>query len=81
MARDGKTVRRNPSREGDPHGARRRERKTAIPRRALDANLIRQLRRRLSVGAEGLYGMRKTKGGSDGEVFRFQLGLLYSISG
>jgi hypothetical protein len=80
MARDGKTVRRNPSRGRDPHGARRRERKTAI-RRALDANPIRQLRRHLSVGAEGLYGMRKTKGGSDGEVFRFQLGLLYSISG
>jgi hypothetical protein len=40
-----------------------------------------QLRKRLSVGAEGLYGMRETKGGSDGEVFRFQLCLLYSISG
>jgi hypothetical protein len=43
------------------------------------ANLIWQLRKRLSVGAEGLYGMKETKDSSDGDVFRFQLGLLYSI--
>jgi hypothetical protein len=42
-------------------------------------NLIWQLRKRLSVGLEGLYGMRRTKDGSDGDVFRVQMGLLYSI--
>jgi hypothetical protein len=41
------------------------------------ANLIWQLRKRLSVGAEGLYGIKETKDSSDGDVFRF--GLLYSI--
>jgi hypothetical protein len=43
------------------------------------ANLIWQLRKRLSVGAEGLYGLKETKDGNDGDVFRFQLGLVYSI--
>lgn len=43
------------------------------------ANLIWQLRKRLSVGLEGLYGMRRTKDDSDGDVFRIQMGLLYSI--
>ena len=48
------------------------------------ANLIWQLRKRLSVGLEGHYGMRETNDygindGRDGNVFRMQLGLLYSI--
>jgi hypothetical protein len=43
------------------------------------ANLIWQLRKRLSVGLEGLYGTRETNDGRDGNVFRMQLGLLYSI--
>jgi hypothetical protein len=43
------------------------------------ANLIWQLRKRLSVGLEGLYGMRKTNDDDDGDVFRVQMGLLYSI--
>jgi len=43
------------------------------------ANLIWQLRKRLSVGLEGLYGTRETKDGRDGDVFRVQMGLLYSI--
>jgi hypothetical protein len=42
-------------------------------------NLVWQLRKRLSVGAEVLYGMKQTKGGTEGDAFRFQLGLLYSI--
>jgi hypothetical protein len=43
------------------------------------ANVIWQLRKRLSVGLEGLYGLRKTNDDSDGDVFRIQLGLLYAI--
>jgi hypothetical protein len=78
VARDGKTVRRDPRKAGDPHGASRTERKAAIRRRALGAKPIVQLRKRLSVGTEGLYGMKETRDGSGGEVFRFQLGLLYS---
>jgi hypothetical protein len=42
-------------------------------------NLVWQLRKRLSVGAEILYGMKETKDGADGDVFRFNLGLVYSI--
>jgi hypothetical protein len=42
-------------------------------------NLIWQMYKRLSVGLEGLYGFRKTKDDSDGDVFRVQVGLLYSI--
>ena len=43
------------------------------------ANVIWQLRKRLSVGAEGLFGAKETKDGSDGSAFRFTLGLVYSI--
>ena len=39
-------------------------------------NLIWQMYKRLSVGLEGLYGVRKTKDDTDGDVFRVQLGLL-----
>ena len=42
-------------------------------------NLIWQMYKRLSVGLEGLYGLRKTNDGSDGDVFRVHVGLLYSI--
>jgi hypothetical protein len=42
-------------------------------------NLIWQMYKRLSVGLEGLYGLRKTNDDSDGDVFRVQVGLLYSI--
>jgi hypothetical protein len=42
-------------------------------------NRIWQLRKRLYVGAEGLYGLKETKDRSDGDVVRFQLGLLCSI--
>jgi hypothetical protein len=43
------------------------------------ANLIWQIRKRLSVGLEGLYGLRETNDGHDGDVFRVQMGLVYSI--
>lgn len=42
-------------------------------------NLTWQLRERLSVGIEELYGYHKTKDGSDGDVFRTTIGLVYSI--
>ena len=42
-------------------------------------NIIWQLRKRLSVGLEELYGFKETKDGSDGDVFRTQLALMYSI--
>jgi len=42
-------------------------------------NVVWQVRKRLSIGLEELYGRRETKDGSDGDVFRTQLGLVYSI--
>ncbi len=42
-------------------------------------NLMWQLRERLSIGIEELYGFKETKDGSDGDAFRTQLGLVYSI--
>ena len=42
-------------------------------------NLVWQLRKRLSVGLEGLYGTNEHKDGNEGNVFRIQMGLLYSI--
>jgi hypothetical protein len=42
-------------------------------------NVIWQLRRRLSVGLETLYGHNEQASGSAGDVVRFQLGFLYSI--
>jgi hypothetical protein len=43
------------------------------------ANLVYQLFKRLSIGVETLYGYREVKSGDHGDVFRFQVGLLYSI--
>ncbi len=42
-------------------------------------NLVWQLRKRLSVGLEGLYGKREVQSGEDGDVFRVQLGMVYSL--
>ena len=42
-------------------------------------NLVWQARKRLSIGLEGLYGHKEEKSGADGDAFRIQLGLLYSI--
>lgn len=42
-------------------------------------NLMWQIRQRLTVGLEELYGYKKTNDGSDGDAFRTQLGLVYSI--
>lgn len=43
------------------------------------ANLVYQLLKRLSIGGEVLYGSREVKNGDDGDVFRFQIGLVYSL--
>ena len=42
-------------------------------------NVVWQVRKRLAVGLEQLYGSKETKDGSDGDVWRTQLGLVYSI--
>ncbi|OLC65645.1 MAG: hypothetical protein E6J46_12260 [Chloroflexi bacterium] len=42
-------------------------------------NLVSQLRKRLFIGAEGLYGLKETNDRSESDVYRFQLGMVYSI--
>jgi FtsZ-binding cell division protein ZapB len=42
-------------------------------------NIIWQARKRLSIGLEGLYGHKEEKSGAEGDAFRLQVGLLYSI--
>jgi len=43
-------------------------------------NLVWQIRKRLSVGLEGLYGLKEAQNGVDsGDHWRLQLGLVYSI--
>ena len=42
-------------------------------------NLVWQARKRLSIGFEALYGHKEEKSGADGDAFRLQLGVLYSI--
>jgi hypothetical protein len=44
------------------------------------ANLIWQLRKRLSIGLEGLYGFKEAHNGEDSrDHFRLQLGMVYSL--
>jgi hypothetical protein len=43
------------------------------------ANLVWQLRKRLSVGFECLYGFNKQNSGNSGDVWRVQTGLVYSL--
>lgn len=42
-------------------------------------NLVWQMRKRLSIGVEGLYGEKEEQGGAKGDAFRFQLGVVYSL--
>jgi hypothetical protein len=42
-------------------------------------NLVWQLRKRLSIGFEGLYGHKEEQSGAEGDAFRLQVGVLYSI--
>jgi hypothetical protein len=37
------------------------------------------MRKRLSLGFEGLYGRKEEQGGAKGDAFRLQLGLVYSL--
>ena len=43
------------------------------------ANLVYQIRKRLSVGLEGLYGKKIVNSGADGDVFRVQLGIAWAL--
>ena len=42
-------------------------------------NLVWQLRKHLSVGLEGLYGKKETQNGQSGDVWRAQVGMVYSL--
>lgn len=42
-------------------------------------NAIYQIRKRLSIGLEGLYGFKETKNGETGDAFRLQVGLSFSL--
>jgi hypothetical protein len=42
-------------------------------------NVIWQLRQHLSIGLEGLYGKKDVQSGADGDVWRVQLGMVYSL--
>jgi DcaP outer membrane protein len=42
-------------------------------------NVVWQIRKRLSIGFEGLYGHKEEKSGADGDAFRLQLGIVYSL--
>jgi hypothetical protein len=43
------------------------------------ANLVYQLRKRLNIGIEGLYGWKEVKNGDTGDVFRVQVGLSFAL--
>jgi hypothetical protein len=47
--------------------------------RYVSANLVWQLRKRLSVGFEALYGYSQQNSGDHGDVWRVQTGLVYSL--
>ena len=42
-------------------------------------NVIWQMKKHLSVGLEGLYGRKEVQSGAWGDVFRIQMGLMYSL--
>ena len=42
-------------------------------------NLVWQARKKLSVGLEGLYGRKEVQSGAFGDVWRVQIGLVYSL--
>jgi hypothetical protein len=43
------------------------------------ANLMYQVFKRMTVGLEGLYGKKEVKDGETGDVYRVQLGLVFSL--
>ena len=42
-------------------------------------NVMYQLRKRLTIGLEGLYGRKEVQDGTSGDVFRIQVSLVYSL--
>ena len=42
-------------------------------------NVVWQLRKKLSIGLEGLYGKKEVQSGDTGDVFRIHVGLVYSL--
>ena len=42
-------------------------------------NLVWQIRKRMSLGLEGLYGRKEVQSGANGDVWRIQMGLAYSL--
>ena len=42
-------------------------------------NLIYSIRKRLTIGLEGLYGRKEVKSGDNGDVFRIQVGLAWAL--
>jgi hypothetical protein len=42
-------------------------------------NLVWKATKRLNIGFEGLYGHKEEKNGADGDAFRLQLAVMYSI--
>ena len=42
-------------------------------------NLVWQIRKRLSVGLEGLYGRNEVQSGEDGDAWRVQVGVIYKL--
>ncbi len=43
------------------------------------ANVVYQIRKRLSIGLEALYGKKEVKSGADGDVYRIQMGIVWSL--
>lgn len=41
-------------------------------------NLVFQIYKRVSIGGEGLYGFHEVKSNDDGDVFRFQMSIIYA---
>jgi hypothetical protein len=42
-------------------------------------NVVYQIRKRLSIGLEALYGKKEVKSGADGDVFRVQMGIMWAL--
>jgi outer membrane DcaP-like protein len=45
----------------------------------VSANVVWQIRKRLSVGLEGLYGVNRVQDGDNGDAWRVQVGLIYKL--
>jgi hypothetical protein len=45
----------------------------------LSLNLVYQIRKKLSIGLEGLYGVNRVQDGDNGDAWRVQVGLVYKL--